>query len=132
MSIKQKSKIQVRSGLQQNLPRLSTGELGWAIDTQKLFIGNGTLAEGAPFLGVTEITRNSGGSSSIPQSGVPTGSRDGVNRTFILPGIPIAGTLIVWNNVPLIPSIGYSLSGNTIIYTVAPLLSDNLFFYGYF
>lgn len=49
------SKIQVRSGLQTDLPALDTGEFGWCVDTQRLFIGKGTLAEGAPETGVTEI-----------------------------------------------------------------------------
>ena len=49
------SKIQVRSGLQTDLPALDTGEFGWCVDTQRLFIGKGTLAEGAPTTGVTEI-----------------------------------------------------------------------------
>ncbi len=49
------SKIQVRSGLQEDLPALDTGEFGWCVDTQRLFIGKGTLAEGAPVTGVTEI-----------------------------------------------------------------------------
>lgn len=49
------SKIQVRSGYQEDLPALDTGEFGWCVDTQRLFIGKGTLAEGAPTTGVTEI-----------------------------------------------------------------------------
>lgn len=55
MAVIQVSKIQVRSGLQQDLPALDTGEFGWSVDTQRLFIGKGTLAEGAPETGVTEI-----------------------------------------------------------------------------
>ena len=55
MAVIQISQIQVRSGLQQDLPQLATGEFGWSIDTQRLFIGKGTLAEGAPETGVTEI-----------------------------------------------------------------------------
>ena len=55
MAVIQISQIQVRSGLQQDLPQLATGEFGWSIDTQRLFIGKGTLAEGAPTTGVTEI-----------------------------------------------------------------------------
>lgn len=55
MPIKQTSKIQVRSGLQQNLPQLAKGELGWAVDSQRLFIGNGNVSDGAPFVGNTEI-----------------------------------------------------------------------------
>ena len=55
MAVIQISKIQVRSGLQQDLPQLSTGEFGWSIDERRLFIGNGTLQDGAPEIGNTEI-----------------------------------------------------------------------------
>jgi hypothetical protein len=34
---------------------LAAGELGWVIDEQRLFIGNGTVADGAPAVGNTEI-----------------------------------------------------------------------------
>jgi len=55
MAVIQISKVQVRRGLQDNLPQLASGELGWSIDTQRLYIGNGTLVEGAPAEGNTEI-----------------------------------------------------------------------------
>lgn len=55
MAVTQISKIQIRRGLQENLPQLSSAEMGWSIDEQRLFIGNGTLAEGAPYTGITEI-----------------------------------------------------------------------------
>lgn len=55
MAVIQISKIQVRRGLQENLPQLASGEMGWSIDERRLFIGNGTLVEGAPEVGVTEI-----------------------------------------------------------------------------
>jgi len=55
VAVIQISKIQVRRGLQENLPQLASGELGWSIDERRLYIGNGTLAEGAPAVGVTEI-----------------------------------------------------------------------------
>lgn len=55
MAILQISRIQVRRGLQENLPQLASAELGWAIDTRRLFIGNGLLTEGAPTEGVTEL-----------------------------------------------------------------------------
>ena len=55
MAVIQISQIQVRSGLQEDLPQLATGEFGWSVDTQRLFIGKGTLAEGAPTVGLTEI-----------------------------------------------------------------------------
>lgn len=60
MAITQISQITVRKGLQENLPQLAGGEFGWAIDSGNLYIGNGTLQEGAPALGVTQIiTQNS-------------------------------------------------------------------------
>jgi hypothetical protein len=55
MAIVSISRIQHRRGLQQDLPLLASAELGWSLDTQKLYIGNGSTAEGAPRLGITEI-----------------------------------------------------------------------------
>lgn len=52
------SKIQVRRGLKNSssgVPQLSSAEFAWAIDTQELFIGNGSVAEGAPQVGNTKI-----------------------------------------------------------------------------
>ena len=44
MAVVQISRIQVRRG-QKNigtgLPQLASGEIGWAIDTRELYIGNG-------------------------------------------------------------------------------------------
>jgi hypothetical protein len=68
MAIIQISRIQHRRGLQQDLPQLSSAELGWSIDSQRLFIGNGTLLEGAPRQGVTEILTEH--SASIINSGI--------------------------------------------------------------
>jgi len=55
MAIVQISQIKHRRGTGENLPQLASAELGWAVDTQKLYVGNGTLAEGAPEIGNTEI-----------------------------------------------------------------------------
>ena len=55
MAVTQISRIQHRRGLEQDLPQLASAELGWSLDTRKLYIGNGTLDEGAPTLGITEI-----------------------------------------------------------------------------
>jgi Major tropism determinant N-terminal domain len=55
MAIVQISQITNRKGLQSNLPQLAGAELGWSTDTRKLYIGNGTLADGAPVIGNTEI-----------------------------------------------------------------------------
>jgi hypothetical protein len=55
MAVTQISRIQHRRGLEQDLPQLSSAELGWSVDTRQLYIGNGTLEEGAPLVGVTRI-----------------------------------------------------------------------------
>jgi hypothetical protein len=57
MAVVQISRIQVRRGKIQTtpLPQLASGELGWAVDTQQLYIGNGSVAEGAPAVGNTKI-----------------------------------------------------------------------------
>ena len=55
MAIVQISRIQHRRGLKESLPQLAAGEIGFAVDTQELFIGNGTTAEGAPEVGNTKI-----------------------------------------------------------------------------
>ena len=57
MAVVQISKIQHRRGKETitGLPQLASAELGWAIDTQKLYIGNGSVTEGAPAVGNTEI-----------------------------------------------------------------------------
>jgi hypothetical protein len=56
VAILQISRITQRKGLAQDLPApLAGAELGWAVDTRQLFIGNGELTEGAPVVGNTEI-----------------------------------------------------------------------------
>ena len=55
MAIVQVSRITNRKGLAENLPQLAGAELGWAIDERRLFIGNGTLQDGAPIIGNTEV-----------------------------------------------------------------------------
>lgn len=48
-------KMQARYGLAENMPQLSAAELGWQIDSRRLFIGNGPTSEGAPSIGNTEV-----------------------------------------------------------------------------
>lgn len=57
MAVIQISKMQVRRGQtsQTGFPQLASGEFGWSIDTQELFIGNGAVTEGAPAVGNTEL-----------------------------------------------------------------------------
>ena len=57
MAVIEVAKIQVRRGQEgvTGLPQLDSGEFGWALDAQNLYIGNGALAEGAPAVGNTRI-----------------------------------------------------------------------------
>ena len=58
MAVVQISRIQHRRGRKNQgsgLPQLASGEIGWAIDTQELYIGNGAVSEGAPQVGNTKI-----------------------------------------------------------------------------
>lgn len=56
MAIVQISRITQRKGLLVDLPQpLAGAELGWAVDERRLFIGNGTLEDGAPVVGNTEV-----------------------------------------------------------------------------
>jgi hypothetical protein len=58
MAVVQISRIQVRRGRRltgTDFPQLASGEIGWAVDTQDLYIGNGSVAEGSPAVGNTKI-----------------------------------------------------------------------------
>jgi hypothetical protein len=58
MAVVQISKIQHRRGQKNSnsgIPQLSSAEFAWAVDSQELFIGNGSIAEGAPYVGNTKV-----------------------------------------------------------------------------
>ena len=58
MAVVQISKIQVRRGQKNSnsgIPQLSSAEFAWAVDSQELYIGNGSVQEGAPYVGNTKI-----------------------------------------------------------------------------
>jgi len=58
MAVVQISRIQIRRGQANTgsgLPQLASGEMAWAVDTQELYIGNGSVAEGAPGVGNTKV-----------------------------------------------------------------------------
>ena len=58
MAIVQISQIRIRRGKKNagsGLPQLASGELAWAIDSQQMYIGNGSVSEGAPAVGNTEL-----------------------------------------------------------------------------
>jgi hypothetical protein len=67
MAIVQISQIKHRRGTG-SPPQLASAELGFSVDTQRLYIGNGTLAEGAPIVGVTEIVTEASFASFIADS----------------------------------------------------------------
>ena len=73
MPIVQISRIQHRRGKATDLPQLAAGELGWSVDTQRLYIGNGTVADGAPAVGNTEIVTSGSPSFSAALSYVYKG-----------------------------------------------------------
>jgi hypothetical protein len=91
MAIVQISQIQVRRGLQQDLAAttLTGGEMGWSLDQRRLFIGNGTTAEGAPEIGHTEIlTEHSdflGFVSSYTFAGTDAGYTSQTGATILAP-----------------------------------------------
>jgi hypothetical protein len=121
MAVIQVSQIQVRSGYQEDLPALSTGEFGWCVDTQRLFIGNGTLAESAPQTGVTEIlTEYSIGLINVGLAGVEANVANlQTSVTSLQSNVAALQTAIAFNSVTLtgnthIPAtINYS--GNPVI-----------------
>lgn len=60
MAVIQISRIQVRRGVADlstpsGLPQLASGEIGWAIDQQRLWIGSGSVEEGAPAVENVEV-----------------------------------------------------------------------------
>jgi hypothetical protein len=58
VAVVQISRIQVRRGQKNQgsgIPQLAGGEFGWAVDSRELYIGNGSVAEGAPAVGNTKI-----------------------------------------------------------------------------
>lgn len=60
MAVIQISRIQVRRGVADlstpsGLPQLASGEIGWALDQQRLWIGSGSVEEGAPAVENVEI-----------------------------------------------------------------------------
>jgi hypothetical protein len=77
-----------------------------------------------------------GAGGAIPTfAGTPAGTVDGVNRVFTLTnnGTPltVAPTQAqVTLNYPLVPGVGYTLSGVTVVYATAPELTDTIWAQG--
>lgn len=92
MAILQISRIQLRRGVISDLgtSTLSSAELGWAVDSRELYIGNGTLAEGSPLpnnktriLTELDLQGTSGNGASILSSTLFAGQVSPVTTTII-------------------------------------------------
>jgi hypothetical protein len=94
MAVIQISRIQVRRGLQEDLPQLASGEFGWSVDQRRLWIGNGTLQEGAPSIGNTEILTNNSDVLAAIESYTYQGRESGyVSQTGLSSNSPVRRTL---------------------------------------
>lgn len=94
MAIVQISRITQRKGLSENLPQLAGAEFGWVIDQRRLFIGNGTIQEGAPAIGNTEILTQYSDIFAVAGAYTYKGEAGGYTvQTGPTPGDPIERTL---------------------------------------
>ncbi len=97
MAIVQISQITNRKGLQIDLPQLAGAELGWSIDERRLYIGNGTLEEGAPVIGNTEILTEFSDIIAFQTNYTYKGEAAGyVVQTGPTPSTPITQSLQSW------------------------------------
>lgn len=95
MAILQVSRITQRKGLQEDLPQpLASAELGWSLDQRRLFIGNGTIAEGAPVVGNTEILTEFSDILAVSSAYTYQGQAGGYTvQTGSTPGTPVSQSL---------------------------------------
>ena len=98
MAIVQISRITQRKGLQEDLPQLAGAEFGWSVDERRLYIGNGTLQEGAPVIGNTEILTEFSDIIPLVQDYIYSGfAATGYSvQTGPTPGTPIKLSLQDW------------------------------------
>jgi Pectate lyase superfamily protein len=97
MAIVQVSRITNRKGLAENLPQLAGAELGWATDERRLFIGNGTLQDGAPVIGNTEILTEFSDFLLVNGAYTYKGAAAGyIVQTGATPGSPVSLNLQSW------------------------------------
>jgi len=97
VAIVQISRITNRKGLQADLPQLAGAELGWSIDERRLFIGNGTLEEGAPVIGNTEILTEFSDILDFAVTYTYKGEAAGyIAQTGATPGTPVTQSLQSW------------------------------------
>jgi len=97
LAIVQISQITNRKGLQIDLPQLAGAELGWSTDTRQLYIGNGTLADGAPVIGNTEILTEFSDILNFTTTYTYKGTAAGYTvQTGPTAGTPITNSLQSW------------------------------------
>ena len=97
MAIVQISRITNRKGLAENLPQLAGAELGWSTDTRQLWIGNGTLEDGAPVIGNTEILTEFSDILAFQTNYTYKGEAAGYTvQTGPTPSTPISQSLQTW------------------------------------
>jgi hypothetical protein len=94
VAIVQISRITQRLGLQIDLPQLAGGEFGWSTDSRRLFIGNGTLEEGAPAIGNTEILSEF---SDIIEIGIKYTYKGSAATGYTVQTGPTPGTPVIQN-----------------------------------
>lgn len=114
MAVLQISKIQVRRGNDIDLPALSSGEFAWSIDAQRLYIGNGSVSEGAPSIGNTEVVTFSSDSitnlfSKIPAYTYGTKITTGGNK---VPALSFATREIFAKLDDFVSTADYGTKGN--------------------
>jgi hypothetical protein len=95
VAIVQISRITQRKGLAADLPQpLAGAELGWATDDRRLFIGNGTLQDGAPIVGNTEVLTEFSDILSFATQYTYQGQSAGYSaQTGATPGDPVAQSI---------------------------------------
>jgi len=97
VAIVQISQITNRKGLAENLPQLAGAEFGWSTDTRQLWIGNGTLEDGAPIIGNTEILTEFSDILNFSTTYTYKGKAAGYTvQTGPTPGTPITLSLQNW------------------------------------
>jgi hypothetical protein len=116
VAIVQISRITQRKGLESDLPQpLAGAELGWAIDQRRLFIGNGTLEDGAPVIGNTEVLTEFSDILSFATQYIYQGAAAGYTvQTGSTPGDPVAQSLQSrLDSIAVITAFGATGDGTT-------------------